>query len=88
MASRLNEVLSSIALVQAFGRNSHEEDRFQREIAANYESGMRSTRAAGAIVKAIAVISAAGHGVTVLLGAREVLAGRLSPGELLCSSPT
>jgi ATP-binding cassette, subfamily B, bacterial len=83
MASRLNEVLSSIALVQAFGRQSHEEDRFRREIEANYESGMRSTRSAGAIVKAIAVISAAGTAITVLLGAREVLAGRLTPGELL-----
>ena len=83
MASRLNEVLSSIALVQAFGRHNYEEDRFRREIEANYESGMRTTRTTGAIVKAIAVISAAGTALTVLLGAREVLAGRLSPGELL-----
>lgn len=83
MASRLNEVLSSIALVQAFGRHTFEEDRFRREIEANYESGMRTARTTGAIVKAIAVISAAGIAITVLLGAREVLAGRLTPGELL-----
>ena len=83
MASRLNEVLSSIALVQAFGRQGFEEDRFRSEIEANYESGMRSTRASGAIVKAIAVISAAGTAITILMGAREVLAGRLTPGELL-----
>jgi ATP-binding cassette, subfamily B, bacterial len=83
MTSRLNEVLSSIALVQAFGRQSFEEDRFRREIEANYTSGMRTARSTGAIVKAIAVVSAAGTAITVLLGAREVLAGRLSPGELL-----
>jgi ATP-binding cassette, subfamily B, bacterial len=83
MTSRLNEVLSSIALVQAFGRHSYEEDRFSREIEANYESGMRSTRTTGAIVKTIAVVSAVGIAFTVLLGAREVLAGRLTPGELL-----
>jgi ATP-binding cassette subfamily B protein len=83
MASRLNEVLSSIALVQAFGRHQHEEGRFQAEVQASYESGMRSARTAGAISKAIAVISAAGTALTVLLGAREVLAGRLTPGELL-----
>jgi len=83
MASRLNEVLSSIALVQAFGRHGYEEDRFRREIEANYRSGMRNTRVTGAIVKAIAVVSAAGTALTVLLGAREVLAGRLTPGELL-----
>jgi ATP-binding cassette subfamily B protein len=76
MTSRLNEVLSSIALVQAFGRESYEDGRFQRQIEANYASGMRSTRATGAVVKAIAVVSAAGTAITVLLGAREVLAGR------------
>ena len=83
MASRLNEVLSSIALVQAFGRQGFEEDRFRQEIEANYESGMRSTQASGAIVKAIAVISAIGTAFTVLMGARAVLAGHLTPGELL-----
>ena len=83
MTSRLNEVLSQIALVQAFGRHEEEEERFCREIAANYESGMRSARVNGAIVRAIAVVTAAGTAITVLLGAREVLAGRLTPGELL-----
>jgi ATP-binding cassette, subfamily B, bacterial len=83
MASRLNEVLSQIALVQAFGRNEEEEERFRREIAVNYDSGMKSARTSGAIVKVIAVISAVGTAITVLLGVREVLAGRLTPGELL-----
>ncbi|CAD5373922.1 ABC-type multidrug transport system, ATPase and permease component [Rubrivivax sp. A210] len=83
MTSRLNEVLSSIALVQAFGRQSYEEGRFEAEIKAHYESGMRSTRTAGAVTKAIAVVCASGTAATVLLGAQQVLAGRLTPGELL-----
>jgi len=83
MTSRLNEVLSSIALVQAFGRQGFEEARFEAEIEAHYESGIRSARTAGAITKAIAVVCAAGTAVTVLLGAQQVLAGRLTPGELL-----
>lgn len=83
MTSRLNEVLGAIALVQAFGRQGYEEDRFRREIEASYDSGMRGTRSAGAIAKAIAAVSALGTAITVLLGAREVLAGRLTPGELL-----
>jgi ATP-binding cassette, subfamily B, bacterial len=82
-ASRLNEVLSSIALVQAFGRQNYEEGRFQAEIAGNYESGIRSARTTAAITKAIAVVSAAGTAITVLVGAQQVLAGRLTPGELL-----
>jgi ATP-binding cassette, subfamily B, bacterial len=83
MASRLNEVLSQIALVQAFGRHEEEEQRFRRESEDNYESGMKSARSSGAIVKAIAVVSAGGTAITVLLGVREVLEGRLTPGELL-----
>ena len=83
MASRLNEVLSSIALVQAFGRQQFEEGRFQAEIEANYSSGIRSARATGANTKAIAVVSAAGIALTVLVGAQQVLAGQLTPGELL-----
>jgi ATP-binding cassette, subfamily B, bacterial len=83
MSSRLNEVLSSIALVQAFGRESHEEGRFRDEIRAHYESGMRSARTAGAISKAIAVVCALGTAATVLLGAHQVITGHLTPGELL-----
>ena len=83
MTSRLNEVLSTIALVQAFGRESHEEARFQSEIEANYLSGVRSARTAGAVAKAIAVVGAAGTAITVLLGAQQVLTGRLTPGGLL-----
>jgi ATP-binding cassette subfamily B protein len=83
MTSRLNEVLSSIALVRAFGRQGHEEEHFQTEIEAHYESGIRAARTAGAITKVIAVVGATGTAVTVLLGAQQVLAGRLTPGELL-----
>jgi ATP-binding cassette, subfamily B, bacterial len=83
MTSRLNEVLSSIALVQAFGRQSHEEARFEAEIEAHFEAGMRNARTAGAITKAIAVVCALGSAATVLLGAQQVLAGHLTPGELL-----
>ena len=83
MASRLNEVLSSIALVQAFGRQNYEEGRFQAEIEANYRSGIRSARSIGAITKATAVVTAASTAIIVLLGAQQVLAGRLSPGSLL-----
>lgn len=83
MVSRLNEVLSSIALVHAFGRQSYEEDRFRAEIEGNYESGIRSARTTAAITKTIAVVTAAGTSIAVLVGAQQVLAGRLTPGELL-----
>ena len=83
MASRLNEVLSSMALVQAFGRQGYEEDRFQSEIEDNLKSGIRAARASAAVSRSIALISALGTAITVLFGAAQVLEGHLTPGELL-----
>ena len=83
MAARLNEVLSSIALVQAFGRMSHEEARFRAEIEDNLQAGIRNARASGAVARGIAIVSAAGTAITVTVGAAFVLNGGLTPGELL-----
>ncbi|MCB1915882.1 MAG: ABC transporter ATP-binding protein [Rhodocyclaceae bacterium] len=83
MTSRLNEVLSSMLLVQAFGRQSFEERRFQEEIEGNFHSGVRTARSAGAITRAIVLVSAIGTAITVLVGAWQVLEGLLTPGELL-----
>jgi ATP-binding cassette subfamily B protein len=58
MTSRLNEVLSSIALVQAFGRQSYEEGRFQAEIEANYDQRHAQRARGRRHLKAIAVVSA------------------------------
>ena len=83
MTSRLNEVLSSMLLVQAFGRQSFEERRFQEEIEGNFHSGVRTARNTGAITRAIVLVSAIGTAITVLVGAWQVLEGLLTPGELL-----
>ncbi len=83
MTSRLNEVLSSMQLVQAFGRQSFEERRFQEEIEGNFHSGVRTARNTGAITRAIVLVSAIGTAITVLVGAWQVLEGHLTPGELL-----
>jgi ABC-type multidrug transport system fused ATPase/permease subunit len=83
MASRLNDVLSTISLIHAFGRQTYEEDRFQAEIGEHLQSGMHTARRTAAVTKAVALVSALGMGVTVLFGAWEVLAGQLTPGGLL-----
>lgn len=83
MASRLNEVLSSIALIRAFGRDGYEESRFQSEIEDNLRSGIRTARATAAVSRSMALISALGIAVTVLFGAAQVLDGQLTPGALL-----
>lgn len=83
MASRINEVLSSIALVQAFGRQEYEEARFEVESARNLEEGVRTARATAAVSTSIALISALGTTATVLFGSWLAMKSRITPGELL-----
>ncbi|MDH3210782.1 MAG: ABC transporter ATP-binding protein/permease, partial [Burkholderiaceae bacterium] len=81
--SRLNEVLSSIALVQAFGREGFEQERFSTESAQSLEAGLRSARAAAAVSKAIGLSTALGTAGTVWAGALLALKGQITPGDLL-----
>lgn len=81
--SRLNEVLSSIALVQAFGREGFELERFSLESAQSLEAGLKSARSAAAVSKAIGVSTAIGTAGTVFGGALLVQRGSLTPGDLL-----
>ena len=83
MASRINEVLSSIALVQAFGRQEYEEERFEIDSSRNLEEGVRTARATAAVSTSMALISALGTAATVLFGSWLALQGKVTPGELL-----
>jgi ATP-binding cassette, subfamily B, bacterial len=81
--SRLNEVLSSIALVQAFGREHFEQQRFSAESAQSLEAGLKNARSAAAVSKAIGLSTALGTAGTVLVGAWLALKGQITPGDLL-----
>ena len=81
--SRLNEVLSSIALVQAFGREHFEQERFSAESAHSLEAGLKNARAAAAVSKAIGLSTALGTAGTVMAGAMLALKGQITPGDLL-----
>jgi ATP-binding cassette, subfamily B, bacterial len=81
--SRLNEVLSSIALVQAFGRESFEHERFSLESAQSLEAGLKNARAAAAVSKAIGLSTALGTAGTVMIGGWLALKGQITPGDLL-----
>ena len=83
MTSRFNEVLSSISLIQAFGRESYEEDRFETESVQNLQSGIQTSRTTAAVSKVVALVSAVGTSATVFFGAWQVLKARMTPGDLL-----
>lgn len=83
IASRLNEVLSSISLVQAFGRERFEQDRFEQEGTRHLQTGLRTARATAAVTRVVSIIGAVGTASTVCFGALQVLKARMTPGDLL-----
>jgi len=83
IVSRLNDVLSSIALVQAFGREDYERARFEIDSAQSLEAGIVSSRTSAAVSKAVGAVSALGLAGTVLAGGLLAVDGAITPGELL-----
>lgn len=83
LASRLNEVLSSISLVQAFGRESHEQARFDIESTNTLTAGLTSARVSAAVSKAVGMVSALGMAGTVFVGGLLAVRNQVTPGELL-----
>ncbi|MEQ8662753.1 MAG: ABC transporter ATP-binding protein, partial [Gammaproteobacteria bacterium] len=83
IASTLSEVLGSMAVVQAFGRQSYEHERFVAQSEENLRAGVRTARSSAAVTRAVTLVSACGVAATVIVGARHVVAGLMTPGELL-----
>ncbi len=81
--SRLNEVLSSISLVQAFGREGYEKERLEVESVGSLEASVQTARTTAAVTTVVALMSAVGTAGTVFFGAWQVLKGQMYPGDLL-----
>ncbi|MBK9949818.1 MAG: ABC transporter ATP-binding protein [Nitrospira sp.] len=83
MTSRLNEWLSSISVVQTFGRERVEQDRFNQESTKHLHTGLRTARTTAAVARVVSLIGAISTAVTIFLGAWQVLKARMTPGDLL-----
>jgi len=83
IAARLNEVLGSVGLVQAFGRESYEQERFNTESTRTIEEGIRAERLAAAATRTVEFIKAAGLWATVLYGSVLILNHEMTPGDVL-----
>ena len=83
IANRVTEVLSTVPLVQAFSREEHEEERFEVESGAYLRESIRNARIEAVATRSVTIVSALGIAAVVLVGALQVLAGTISPGDLL-----
>jgi ATP-binding cassette subfamily B protein len=83
LASTVHEVLGGIQLVQAFTAEKYEDKRFKQMNTRSLRSGVRVTRLEAQLNRSVEISIALGICLILWLGGRDVLAGRLSPGELL-----
>jgi ABC-type multidrug transport system fused ATPase/permease subunit len=83
LASRVGEMLSAVSLVQAFGRERFERERFDEESAQTMAESIRTVRMEAAATRLVEVVTAVGTAVVVLFGGIQALRGRVTPGDLL-----
>jgi ATP-binding cassette, subfamily B, bacterial len=83
IASRTNEVLSSIHVVQAFGREDYEQQRFESQSAEALKESMRTVRLEAVAARALDLVTAFGTWAVVLVGSVEAMRGRMLPGNVL-----
>jgi ATP-binding cassette subfamily B protein/subfamily B ATP-binding cassette protein MsbA len=83
IAARLTEVLSSMRLVKAYGRERYEQERYEQESQLTLAEGLKTERLAAAATRSVEFIKAVGLWATVLVGAIQVMQRRLTPGAVL-----
>ena len=83
LMSTMQEVLSSIRLVKAFGRQDHERHRFEYQSEQIVESTLRARDVKAKLAPSVEIIVAFGSAAVLWFGARHVLDGVLTAGALV-----
>jgi ABC-type multidrug transport system fused ATPase/permease subunit len=83
VASIVQETLHAMPVVQAFSQEEAERLRFRAEAQQTLDASLESSRLGGAFTRSIKVLSAVGTAVVIWFGASRVLAGTLTPGDLV-----
>ncbi len=83
IASRLNEMLASVPMIRAFGREKYEESRFESESLQTLEESLQTGRVGAAATRTVEVISAFGLAIVVFFGAKQVLENEITPGQII-----
>ncbi len=83
LASRLNERIGAIKLVQAFTRESHEEARYVDHEQQNLEAGLKAARLEARLTRIVEVILGIGTCAVLWFGVTRVQSGAITAGDLL-----
>src|ERR1043166_7531189 len=83
VSTRVQETLVGIRAVQAFGREQYESDRFRKQASASLLASLRLTVLQSASQSIVGLVLACGTAAVIWISARDVLLGRLTPGDLV-----
>ena len=83
LAGRLHEVLAGIHIVQLFGREDEEDERLRTLNRRSARSGMKATRLEAKLSRTVELSVALTTAGVLWFGATQVVAGRLTAGELI-----
>ncbi|WP_445369653.1 ABC transporter ATP-binding protein [Methylomonas sp. BW4-1] len=86
LASRVSELLNAVPLVQTYGMEDVERERFDVESSQSMTESVRTARIEAGATRMIEIISAIGTGIVVLFGCLQVFDGVLTPGDVLVFS--
>ncbi len=82
LGAHLDETLHEIRTLQAYGHEAADERAFGARIEAAFQAARRRIAQRASLIAAVILLVFAGVGVILWLGGHDVLAGRLSAGEL------
>jgi ATP-binding cassette subfamily B protein/subfamily B ATP-binding cassette protein MsbA len=83
ISTRVEETLVAIRAVQAYGREEFESERFRIKAGASLQANLRLVIVQTASQALAGLILAAGTATVIWIGARGVLQGRITPGDLV-----
>lgn len=83
LASRVSEILSSVPLIQAYGMEDYERERFEADSSQSMKDSIRTSRMEAAATRLVEIISAFGTAIVVLFGCLQALDGHMTPGDVL-----
>ena len=83
LASTAGESLGAVHVLQVFGAADRATASYERQNRSSLRSGLKAGRVEAMLARTIDLLTAAGTGVTLLLGASSVARGELTGGALL-----
>jgi len=81
--SKAQEIISNVHVVQAYGREPHEDNRFTEQAEQSLGATLEASELLLQFAPLVGLVMAMATGAVVWYGASQVLSGRITAGELL-----